>query len=296
MRRSRNFKFQIVGLTNSPINQKSIQQFNNLNKLNPKIFNSMKKTILSFVALCVGVFAMAQTSFYVYNSDGTTVEFVVAKVDSISFVNPTTGTANGYDWVDLGLPSGTKWATCNIGANNPWDSGNYYAWGETTTKITYFWDTYKYGDDYNGLTKYCTDSSYGKDGFTDDLTTLEATDDAATANWGEEWRMPTSAEWEELFDNCTCTWTDDYDGTGVAGRIVTSKTNGNTIFLPAAGYNNGGYLGYTSYYWSSSLSTDAPYGSDEPLYAYSAYFDSDFVSGLRYDYRYYGFSVRPVLR
>ncbi len=198
-----------------------------------------------------------------------------------------TGTANGYDWVDLGLPSGTKWATCNVGATSPEKYGNYYAWGETTTKETYSWNTYKYGtynydDDYSKLTKYNTDG----------LTTLEATDDVATTNWGGKWRMPTSAEWAELIDNCEWTWTDDYNGTGVAGRIVTSKTNGNTIFLPAAGcryYDGLYYAGSYGYYWSGSLYTDSP------SYAWGAYFRSGDVDRGG-NYRDFGQSVRPVLK
>ena len=97
--------------------------------------------------------------------------------------------------VDLGLPSGLKWASCNVGATTPEGYGDYFAWGETATKKDYSWATYKHANgDKNKLTKYCTDASYGNDGFTDDKTTLDPEDDAATANWGKEWRMPTDAE------------------------------------------------------------------------------------------------------
>ncbi|MBO4370001.1 MAG: hypothetical protein J5808_01395, partial [Paludibacteraceae bacterium] len=90
------------------------------------------------------------------------------------------GTLQGHDYVDLGLPSGTLWATCNVGANTPEEYGDYFAWGETTLKSNYEWSTYKYGT-YNQLTKYCYKSDYGKNGFTDTKTTLDAEDDAATA-------------------------------------------------------------------------------------------------------------------
>ena len=183
--------------------------------------------------------------------------------------------------VDLGLPSGLKWATCNVGATSPEEYGDYYAWGETTTKETYSWDTYKHGDG-ETFSKYNT---------TDGKTTLEASDDAATTNWGSAWRMPTDGEWTELRENCEWIWTDSYQTTGVAGYWVTGK-NGNTIFLPAAGYRDDDYLGGAGdygYYWSSSL--DAGY----PGYAWYAYFSSDFVYGDDY-YRYYGRSVRPVHR
>jgi len=193
----------------------------------------------------------------------------------------TTGTENGHDWVNLGLPSGTKWATCNVGATTPEEYGNYYAWGETTTKSDYSWDTYKHGDG-ETFSKYNT---------TDGKTTLEASDDAATTNWGSAWRMPTDGEWTELRENCEWIWTDSYQTTGVAGYWVTGK-NGNTIFLPAAGYRRYGSLGGAGdcgLYWSSSLDTDYPGGA---WYA-------DFGSNIVYDYSYnrcYGQSVRPVHR
>ena len=199
------------------------------------------------------------------------------------------GTENGYDYVDLSLPSGTKWATCNVGATKPEEYGNYYAWGETETKTTYNWSTYKWcNGDYDTLTKYNTSSEYGT---VDNKTVLDLEDDAARANWGGAWRMPTDAEWTELRVNCTWTWTDDYNGTGVAGRIVTSNINANSIFLPAAGYRDyddlydaGGYGNS----WSSSLYTGIPSS------AWRVYFDSDYV-GRNGGYRYCGRSVRPVL-
>ncbi len=197
----------------------------------------------------------------------------------------TTDTENGYDWVDLGLPSGLKWATCNVGATKPEEYGNYYAWGETTTKSDYSWDTYKYGSGYDALTKYNTNSDYGT---VDNKTTLEASDDAATTNWGSAWRMPTAEDWAELRENCEWIWTDSYQTTGVAGYWVTGK-NGNTIFLPAAGCRRYDYLrdaGDFGYYWSSSLYTDYPDG------AWVANFYSDGLD--RYLARYYGLSVRPV--
>ena len=199
----------------------------------------------------------------------------------------TTGTLNGHDWVDLGLPSGTRWATCNIGAENPEDYGNYYAWGEITTKTTYNWSTYRYC---NGssitLTKYCNNSNYGNNGFTDNLTILEASDDAANANWGAGWRMPTYDELNELQSNCTVTWTTQ---NGVNGRLFTGP-NGNSIFLPAAGYRNVSELldaGSDGDYWSSSL-----YWGYAGA-AWFLFFNSDSCGMIGSD-RYYGLSVRPV--
>ena len=200
----------------------------------------------------------------------------------------STGENNGHIWVDLGLPSGTKWATCNVGANNPEGYGDYFAWGETTPKETYNWSTYRYcNGDYNTLTKYCNNAEYGNNGFTDNLTTLEASDDAATVNWGSGWRMPTFDEMDELNRNCTVTWTTQ---NGVNGRLFTGP-NGNSIFLPAAGYRYGSSLydaGSHGYYWSSSLDTDYPYD------AWYLNFGSDDYYMGNYGLRYYGLSVRPV--
>ncbi len=191
--------------------------------------------------------------------------------------------------VDLGLPSGIKWASCNVGATTPEGYGDYFAWGETATKEDFSSTNYKYKNSANNkLTKYCYMSSYGDDGFTDDKTVLEPADDAATANWGKEWRMPTDAEWTELRENCTWTWTTQ---NGVNGHLVTSKTNSNAIFLPAAGWRSdtNHYLaGDQGYYWSSSL-----YELNNPYTAWRISTDKD---GVNRDYgsRPYGLSVRPV--
>ncbi len=160
------------------------------------------------------------------------------------------------DWVDLGLPSGLLWATRNVGATSPEDYGDYFAWGETTTKSTYYWSNYIYcNGGYDQLTKYCYNSDYGYSGFTDNLTILQSGDDAATANYGG--RTPTSAEWQELINNTTSEWTTQ---NGVNGCRFTGS-NGNSLFLPAAGYLDGSsltYAGIGGYYWSSSLYTGSP--------------------------------------
>ena len=200
----------------------------------------------------------------------------------------TTGTQSGHAWVDLGLPSGTKWATCNVGANSPEENGDYFAWGETTPKENYNWSTYRYSNSSSpSLTKYCSNSSYGYNGFTDTLTILEPCDDAATANWGRRWRMPTKSEMQELLDNCTCTWTTQG---GVNGCLFTGP-NGNSIFLPAAGYHSGSSFdnnGSIGYYWSSSLAPSTVYGYLLCSYMYGN-------NGVYNDYRYEGRSVRAVL-
>ena len=206
-----------------------------------------------------------------------------------TFAGNPNGTANGYEYVDLGLPSGTKWATCNVGATKPEEYGNYFAWGETEPKTTYNWGTYKWcNGSKSTITKYNANIRYGT--VVDGKTQLELADDAARANWGGAWRMP-YAEWQELRTNCTWTWTDDYNGTGVAGQIVTSNTNGNSIFLPAAGYHdNYGLRSAGSYgeYWSSSLD------AFNPDIAWGVCIGSGHV-GNSSERRYCGRSVRPVL-
>ena len=172
-----------------------------------------------------------------------------------------TGSANGHEWVDLGLPSGTLWATCNVGASKPEGYGDYYAWGETSTKSIYEWGTYKYANgDGHELTKYCNKSDWGYKGFVDNLTTLEAGDDAAIQLWGSGWHTPDYVQWNELLSNTTNEWT---MRNGVNGLLFTSKRNGQTLFLPAAGYRWGSELSYAgSYggYWSREFSLGVPGG------------------------------------
>ena len=192
-----------------------------------------------------------------------------------------------HEYVDLGLPSGLLWATCNVGANTPEEYGGYFAWGETQPKDYYDWSTYQYcmGSS-TTMTKYCDNPSYGFNGFTDNLTTLLPEDDAATANWGSDWRMPTIGEWQELYNNTTCTWTTQ---NGVNGHLFTAS-NGNSLFLPAAGCRGGSDLnwaGSIGYYWSSSLDTDYPGRAWERVFHSDNY-------GVDFSGRYYGQSVRPV--
>ena len=198
-------------------------------------------------------------------------------------------TYKGHDYVDLGLPSGTLWATCNVGANSPEDYGNLYAWGETTTKTTYDWSTYKYcNGNLKTLTKYCNCSALGNNGFTDTLTVLQSSDDAATANWGSGWCMPTKAQWEELMHNTTVTCTMQ---NGVSGSRFTAS-NGNSLFLPAAGYHDRDWssLWNFGFYWSSSLEMFYP---EHPYKAWHFYInlnDHYMYTHKRCD----GYSVRPV--
>jgi hypothetical protein len=172
-----------------------------------------------------------------------------------------------------------------VGADSPEDYGDYFAWGETTPKDTYYWSNYQYSYINNTtLTKYCNNASYGYNGFTDNLTILQPGDDAATANFGG--RTPTKEEWEELMNNTTATWTTQ---NGVNGLLFTA-INGNSLFLPAAGYHYGNspdFYGRRGHYWSSSLYTDSPY------YAWRFHFKSDYQM-VQEESRYFGFPVRAV--
>ena len=169
------------------------------------------------------------------------------------------GDNSSVEWVDLGLPSGLLWASCNVGATAPEEYGDYFAWGETTTKDVYDWSTYRYCTvDGEGnlatLTKYNTLTDFGT---VDNLTTLEAGDDAATVNLGGGARTPTREEWQELINNTTTEWT---TLNGVNGRKFTAP-NGKSIFLPAAGHLYGSelyYAGSLGFYLSSSLYADHP--------------------------------------
>ena len=199
-----------------------------------------------------------------------------------------------YKTVDLGLTSGTLWMDRNVGAEKLADYGLYFAWGETqgysgiTSDKQFSWSDYKYANGaYNKLTKYCNDSSYGNGGFTDNLTTLETTDDSALQN-AHKFVMPTKAQLQELIDETDYTWTTQ---NGVNGGLFTSKTNGNSIFVPAAGvclngsqYNVGEYGDL----WSSSLYESGPCN------AWYLYFDSDGVDLNNLD-RCDGLSVRGVV-
>ena len=215
-----------------------------------------------------------------------TNSFVTVYGNQLSF----TTTNEEHVYVDLGLPSGLLWAICNVGADWPEAYGDYFAWGETQPKDNYTWSNYQYcngGEGWNTLTKYCFDSSYGYNGFTDNLITLLPEDDAATANWGSGWRMPTKEEWQELCDHTTVTYS---QRNGVPGRLFTAA-NGNSLFLPAAGgrwddeLTNVNYYGY---YLSSSLDTDYP--SRAWIFNFYPAGSTNMCNSNRES----GFSVRPV--
>ena len=250
-----------------------------------------------FTLLCGIVFAaqstfsLAQTTTMQIWKDGkVTYNLESTEVDSVTFATEEESsddgiyTIDGHEFVDLGLPSGILWATCNVGAEKPADTGYYFAWAETEPKATYTWDSYAYGWQ-NSLTKYQS---------TEGSRTLEAEDDAATVNWGSSCRMPSQDDFAEILDEANCSWEwttqENSSDETMNGALVTSKTNGRSIFLPATGYYDGTTLerfGTMAYYWSRTMS-----------YNYAAaihclYFsDSHFYVDTHY--RQYGEVVRPV--
>ena len=207
---------------------------------------------------------------------------------------------NGHAYVNMG--NGLKWATCNVGAENPEDYGDYFAWGETAPKAEYNWGTYQWMEDgqssWKRITKYTfadnqKDGTWWYDGDTfkgdkgdgvehKDFASYDYEDDAARANWDGNWRTPTDAEWTWLRENCTWDWKTTDDGYAHNGMLVTSNVNGNTIFLPAAGND-----GSSGYYWSSSLTEDYS-GGARYVYIFSGGVYRNTSS------RFCGQSVRPV--
>lgn len=208
------------------------------------------------------------------------------------------GQVGSRDYVDLGLKSGTKWATYNVGATKTTEVGDFFAWGETKPKEDYSWANYKWCEnkkvsryaDPQDFNKYVTSKEWGK---VDNKKVLVATDDAATVNWGNAWRTPTYAEITELVNGCVWQSTTNYKGSGVDGQLGTSKTNGNTIFLP--GYvtrtaSSMGLAGYSGYYWSSSLD------NEDSGFAHAINFSQFGINCGGCFYRFDGRCVRAVVK
>lgn len=195
-----------------------------------------------------------------------------------------------HEYVDLGLPNGTLWATTNLGADNPEEYGFYYAWGETEPKDDYSWATYKWMTEgmteWDGINKYTFDDSQTNAVWYDEsetfigdgLTELLPEDDAATVNWGSQWQMPSMAQFQELIDNTTQEYKEI---NGVWGYLHTG-TNGNSIFLPNAGRYDGTSISAGSYYWTRETKDCSDYGG--------SYCDSS----VTYNSRLYGYPIRPV--
>ena len=184
--------------------------------------------------------------------------------------------------VDMGLS--VKWANANIGAESTEDYGDYFAWGETEIKTDYSWQTYKWcNGSMSTINKYCTNANYGT---VDNKVVLEPEDDIAHIELGGNWRIPTEKEWTELLEECTWEWTTQK---GVDGYTVTSKKNGAQIFLPEASFWSSFRYSTGGYYWSSSLFLGISCA------AYCVSFKISEIKGM-YTFRYYGYSIRPVMK
>ena len=221
------------------------------------------------------------------NQNGTvTIDYVTSLID---YLLSDSWPEAAHEWDDLGLPSGTLWATCNIGVDSPEDYGDYFAWGETEPKEVYGWTNYKWcNGSYNTLTKYCSNSDYGANGFVDNKKELDPEDDAAYVNWGPSWRMPTRAQMQELVENCTWQLTTQ---NGVKGQLAKGP-NGKTLFFPAASYRYDSWLneeGINGDYWSREGGYSTSYLAFDLYFEWegNVYWD-DFLS------RRDGLSVRPV--
>ena len=201
-----------------------------------------------------------------------------------------------HEYVDLGLPSGLKWATMNVGATRETDYGYYFQWGDVEDKSSSdcSWKTYKHCSDgiYKTFTKYCADSGYSLFGTVDDKITLDPEDDVARVHMGGDWRMPTEAEVQELINNTDNEWAENFNGSSVNGRKFTSKTDESKyIFIPASGGRSGSSFysqGSFGCVWSSSFFAALP------NCAWDLYFDSSLIFTYGNSYRYYGFPVRGV--
>lgn len=236
----------------------------------------MKKTfslIMLAMLMATGVQTTMAQEMLVRLADNKIVRYDVSQVQYVTFLETA--------FVDLELPSGTLWATCNVGACFPEEYGDYFAWGETEPKETYTDSNYK----------FITNGKVTKYNSTDGRTVLLFADDAATANLGSGWQMPSKEQWDELLDgsNTTIEWTKE---NGVNGFKVTSTHNGKSIFLPAAGQQTrwSDDVGKAGYYWSRSLNAENENEACNMTLDYSGFKSTSYV------YRTYGYPVRPVVR
>lgn len=253
------------------------------------------RAIITIVLLTMTGLSALRAQSVTFNLKGNkSVSYNISDVDSIFFSE-----TDSYECVDLGLPSGTLWATRNVGAHIPEDYGNYYAWGETEPKEEYSWETYKLTSEpsltFEYINKYTVEddwrynSWYNSNGefIGDGLTELLPEDDAATANWGSEWQTPTYEQTVEMYNNTTQQWTTQ---NGVAGTLLTSKVNSESIFLPAAGQYKNKTLrdkGNYSVYWTRTL-------TGETYMAFGLGLSSIGYVPDCYPSRYCGICVRPV--
>ena len=230
---------------------------------------------------------------YVESGAGSVIEFfgcfygLCPEDEEDEYFTPET---NGYEYVDLGLPSGNLWATMNVGADSPEDYGDYFAWGEIYSKDNYDWFTYKYSQGSSiTLTKYVTETidDWGYSfGYVDNVMELESNDDVAIQRWGGDWRIPTVYDLDELYNYCSWQYNE------IIGGYLLTGPNGNSIYLPAAGYYSDDLIsgqGEYGSYWTKSL--DNTFAPDR---AWALFFDTE-NANIENTYRNTGRTVRPVI-
>lgn len=260
------------------------------------------KLVVVFLLLINAVYSFSQEKVNikgVYEILNDKESYELSKSDTIRFermslrdaIRDKDGIKDGsckHEYVDLGLTSGTLWATTNVGAVSPENYGSFFAWGETQTKEVYSGFNYKFGkgDEYevDSLFKYNTLLKYGN---VDSLMNLLPEDDIATIEWGKDWRTPTISEWAELYEQCSWIWS---EFNGMCGYKVVGKNN-NWIFLPIGGNRNQDYIESEMYgcYWSATICNEAP------RFAHYMLFYSKYVFDFYYDNRYLGMPIRPVI-
>ena len=263
------------------------------------------RNIIAAALLLFTASAASAQGVKVYTHDGQVIDYPYANLDSIVAYGSGISAPAGAQAVDLGLPSGTKWANMNVGATTAEGYGDYYQWGETTPCNDVSEDCGWNSSYTPGGTSFggsgSSDCGTDKDPmFVDGVLTVDSAGncicdfagnakyDAATANWGSAWLTPTKEQQDELRNNCDWTWT---TLNGINGYEVKSKTNGNSIFLPASGNRNGktlNFQGTTGFYWSSTV---------YPKWGNANYLDFySFTKMWSWNYRYFGQSVRPVAK
>lgn len=209
---------------------------------------------------------------------------IYAKVTGMPQISASCEVTVDCACIDLGLPSGTVWASCNLGGKKSIDTGDYYSWGSISPQDTYSWTTYRYGT-LKSLSKYNSNNSYGN---VDNMLELDPEDDAAYINWGSDWRMPSIKQMQELLEECDISWITQE---GCAGCLLTSRRNSNSLFLPMAGYYSGTTFqgaGTSGAYWISSLD------EENPSRAFILYFYQNMISTEYVNERCAGHPIRPV--
>ena len=246
----------------------------------------MKRTVLLTILIIVVSSALNAQTLNVHFKEDFVIKYTSDQVEFVDFLEEGKTIDNDHEYVDLGLPSGIKWATCNIGANSPQESGDYFAWGEVDAKTSYNLNNYSFyhqfsGDDlYDELGKNISGTQY----------------DVAQKAWGGTWRMPTEEEFIELLRNCSWYWKSDMN---VCGFEVVGE-NGNEIFLPVTGYiqDEKKFNSYNGYYWTAtSRSCDASHSFCFLIYdlIVEGFLLNYKVHGVEIGSRYIGLNIRPVL-